>query len=874
MEKATLATPRTISDGGWGTVVLPFGRYFAGKIDLLTRERYKGMDPIDGVSPFTAVGLPDDAMAGYAEAKMPHSFRDRVRADVRKDLLRRLAQSGADYLVVDNSSALLRVQKVNDRAYTVVPGERSDLMERLSDEAQAPGSDGPLRPGTVGLTDELKEAYDAFVDACLETFDPSRIILVRSHVARYWLDDGLRLTRTEADRREARLLARLDRYFVKRTGARIAYAAMEWFPTGKKWQAADDRLRMRLEEECVQLISHTAPPAPTDFKEFLGPRDVAARVAALLESGSAEDAQSIRNYFTNNSPLYDDLLALAYLQQESDAYADLVEECVRMAVSDGRSLPLTRTRQRFERSAAALREWPGTPFDVSEDAFVPQITVEAGRGVAYRFTAEGKISRVLTSGEDDLDVEAILSERAPLTPLNIEAYLRSWPIHLERGRRGVTAAPHVEVSGPEDLADSCYWLDWAQVLDDEAVVVTSPGFAAADEAESRWDLSFIFAPETRICAVGGGLMDQITHVALFNEVCEATGTTLYLDDFRYAWWRSHNGFEAARLAPDLESRRITRLISRPLLERFRSEVTAGIRTRRLPWLYNQSESWVRLGLDEAVVVSRNYPNSKLLLEHDPAFPVVIYSYGDQLQALVQEPPRPVTLFHTQHRVAIHPDSAPAIHKVFSYAELAHEGFPSRVAEAAKQLTSQRYVAVHVRRGDYMNDHFAFHGWSFEQSHYIEAIDNLIKEEGTDGINLAIFSDDLEFVAEHASDYGLDRVTGDVTFVEGNQHYDSIFDSYLMSLCPVIIGSVGFFSATTALLADPACTFIRAQKKDDADREKAELASGPGAKPEPAVETAADASPDAAAQPARKRRARDLIRLARDRAAGLGSSGKA
>jgi hypothetical protein len=47
-------------------------------------------------------------------------------------------------------------------------------------------------------------------------------------------------------------------------------------------------------------------------------------------------------------------------------------------------------------------------------------------------------------------------------------------------------------------------------------------------------------------------------------------------------------------------------------------------------------------------------------------------------------------------------------------------------------------------------------------------------------------------------------TGDVVFVQGNRH----FDSYLMSLCPIIVGSVGFLSVTTSLLAEPPRTFIR------------------------------------------------------------------
>ena len=76
--------------------------------------------------------------------------------------------------------------------------------------------------------------------------------------------------------------------------------------------------------------------------------------------------------------------------------------------------------------------------------------------------------------------------------------------------------------------------------------------------------------------------------------------------------------------------------------------------------------------------------------------------------------------------------------------------------------------------------------------------------------MAILSDDLDFVEAHLSDYGLDRVTGQVRFIRGNNHYKSIFDSYLMSLCPIIVGSVGAFAATTSLIADPPCIFIRAR----------------------------------------------------------------
>ena len=61
----------------------------------------------------------------------------------------------------------------------------------------------------------------------------------------------------------------------------------------------------------------------------------------------------------------------------------------------------------------------------------------------------------------------------PVTPLNLLDVLGSWPVYLERGRRRITAAPQVVVSDVDELVDTCYWIDWAKVLDNERVVITT-----------------------------------------------------------------------------------------------------------------------------------------------------------------------------------------------------------------------------------------------------------------------------------------------------------------------------------------------------------------------------------------------------------------
>ena len=306
------------------------------------------------------------------------------------------------------------------------------------------------------------------------------------------------------------------------------------------------------------------------------------------------------------------------------------------------------------------------------------------------------------------------------------------------------------VSDSDELVDSCAWIDWAEVLDNERVAISTPDREAvpARATKAKTDLSFIFDPNIRIGTVGGGLMDQITHIALFDDLCRPHGFDYYLDDLAFTWRRSHNGFEASRLAPQLEAKRITRLVSKALIESFRDEVTKT----RLPWVFNQSQAWYGLGLPEAMVVTRDYSaNFRRLMEMGPEFPVRVYNEPDELAGLIAEPPSPICFYTTPDRMAILPASIATMGRVFSYHHLENRGLDPDVARTAKLLQSAPHIAFHVRRGDYVIPHFDIDGWYAQQNHYIDAISYLIETElKTSDFNVAIFSDDLDFVEAHLS----------------------------------------------------------------------------------------------------------------------------
>lgn len=805
------ATARAVQPGSWGTVVALCGRYFAGRIDLLTRERTKTLVPITD-SPFVlATG------AGHARPTAPATAED------DHDLGAQLSASGADHLVVDNTAALQRLCVKDGRLHAFARGDReSQVVDQLWGGDQAAADAAALNPLRAGLTAELWAAYDAFVDACLDNFDPSRIVLVRSHVARFYVTEDGELEPTNGNDRVACFLDELDRYFIRRTGCLVSDAALGQVPSKAVWHAVDSALRVRIEDDVVRLVGAASGdagagpvrPAGALMTAVVPPaqrRTAAGHVIRSVKQGRPVDARWLQVYFSDESATHDDLLALAYLKRQRPGRHDrLVQTCVRRAVRDPRSYPVSATRHRVDRSVQALRAHPWNLVGLPRVKSWRREVVVGSEGLVLRFSRGGSVSRIATPPVAESDAAAVVDGRLPLTPHGLAAVLRSWPVYLERGRRGVRSALRVSVAGRRALLDTCSWVDWAWVLTNETVVVTGPGAPGPgpdQEPMARTDLSFVFDPRTRIGTVGGGLMDQVTHIALFDELCRPHGLELYLDDFRYTWWRSHNGFEASRLAPDLEARRMSRLVSPALLERFRTEV---LKTR-LPWVFSQSHAWCELGLREAFVVTRDYSNARKLVERDPDFPFLVYDDDEDLGRHMEHPPRPVTFFTTQHRIAIAPTSAGPLARVFSYQHLAEAGLPDEVGATAAVLRARPHVAFHVRRGDYLAAHFDTSGWHAAHDHYVAAIRFLVDSElGTSEFDIAVFSDDLDFVERNAASYGLDLVGGQVRFVGGNDHFDSIYDSYLMSLCPVIVGSVGFFAATTSLLADPPSVFVRAQ----------------------------------------------------------------
>ena len=125
-------------------------------------------------------------------------------------------------------------------------------------------------------------------------------------------------------------------------------------------------------------------------------------------------------------------------------------------------------------------------------------------------------------------------------------------------------------------------------------------------------------------------------------------------------------------------------------------------------------------------------------------------------------------------------------------ELTFPELPTASAKVyADQIMTSPSVAVHVRRGDYVDL-----GWQLSQDYYAKAMYDMSQK--VNGFTLFVFSDDLQWCQEHAKDLGFDYASK-VVYVEGNTGQNSYVDMQLMSMCEGMVLSNSAFCYLAALM---------------------------------------------------------------------------
>ena len=139
-------------------------------------------------------------------------------------------------------------------------------------------------------------------------------------------------------------------------------------------------------------------------------------------------------------------------------------------------------------------------------------------------------------------------------------------------------------------------------------------------------------------------------------------------------------------------------------------------------------------------------------------------------------------------------------------ELSFPTIPTTSArEYAERIKTEPSVAIHVRRGDYVNI-----GWNIQPEYYYNALNQLLKEYRC--FTVFVFSDDLNWCEKHATELGL-TLASKVVYVSGNTGENSYLDLQLMSMCQGMIMSNSAFCYLAALMNQRLAFYLNSTSRD-------------------------------------------------------------
>ncbi|MFK4729844.1 hypothetical protein ROT00_09175 [Agromyces mediolanus] len=776
-----------------GTTVQVLGDHYVADLGLRLERDFSVVSRVSGVSPFT-LGAPRDVGLEAADDDAP--LTPRAGLDLNKDLLTTLRSAHADVLVVDLTGALRPVAAIGVGWYTAAPEETSWLADLVAAETAASRA---IEPHLVAPSKELLGQFDAFARVVHDVYGPERVVLVTAHVAEFcW--DGARLVprgRIQEARAAAALLAGLERRFEQITGCRSIVISRSFLPCGDPGPT-DLRLGPdfadALERAVVAVCRSAAPTPSTDLARVpsAGTSRFTEWAHRTLTRGLPYTGQLVDRRLAALSAISDgDAIALAAL------VAALPEDAAWPAVVDRLcrhpdSAPARRARTMFERNVDALSGYRYCFVEGLEDLSPePRGVVFLPGGIVLRFDPAGAQAVELRHPRTSPWDHRRTIERGYVFSVDeIEDVLGSWPLYLERARRGDDAPFVLDHPDLAAFADSLLTVDYPDVLADERLCVTVAGRLPTDlDWRPRVDAGFLFEPDTRVCCLRSGFGDQLYYYVQARQAAERHGLRLFLDDLLY-----DNDELIARtphIRPDvLPFTASSGVFSELFSRRLRTARVRGLQERR----DNRSE-YQRMGLHEMVLAvdrvhlracydRRQYPSALTVQVIDLAgYDRLVASPPGVLFLDVLAKPTLLGYRLLEHKA----DWESAI-------ELAPLGSET-AREIEAQMLASDAIVVHIRRGDRVAL-----GMADGDAYYRDFVHRTAQLDHLEDKHWFVFSDDLDYCRTHRVELGLDVAGERITFVEGNHHYASIDDFHLMALGRAIVCGRSGFSAAAAMVS--------------------------------------------------------------------------
>jgi len=762
-----------------GTTIQVFGEKFAGLMDMDVEWWYKihqdfANKPfkIKEVSPFTVSGVSNEDFSLSVNFEVASTS---VKVDVQKNFGDICKESHCDYIVVDNSSALMELIEVNGCLYTAKLFEEHKTKINVISE---------------GLSERLLSRYNLFINDILETYESKRIILIRSHIPRFVFDGG-KIVKSNNSGAEAEFLYQLDDYFIRKTACIVLSTAMMYLDT--------DTISLKEALEHDVLVAISASPASVSMK----PSKSQLISNYIAEGGSNLDF--ISTYFRNESYTFDDVAGLLWLYSQSDEKELFLPIAESILLNENNIVHSTCTNL-FNRNLKALQSYDYCKVDIDE-RIKSKVVIRLN---SFNF-CEVSIGgfTFFTTSSSRWDHHEFINNNYACTLNDINNALESWETYFERGRQMCISPFVLQFNDIDEFTNSLYFMDYEQVLDNENYIITlKKQKITVPSYKPRTDLAFLFSENTRLCKISGGLSDQMNYMTFYETLHHEYNIDVYYYDLHYDVSFGFAGVDSTLLTSrEIKSKRLSALVSKKLRRRFK-DVSSLMKRGVL--INNECKTFHALGLVEVyVIVSRGRGIVDISEVHVPT--LLCYDIESFKNCILNK-----MLMHTAICLSSKPIIKFPLHlkslyeKCYQFPDI-YEG--DGLNSHAFQICQQTYaIAIHIRRGDQLLKKNSGMKSDVAYKKALELVYTQNPFAEYPNKHLFVFSDDMGWVKNNREELGLHLAKNEITFVDWNHHFNSFRDMHLMSLCKVVIKSIGGFALTAGIMSRTVDYIIDANDK--------------------------------------------------------------
>lgn len=309
----------------------------------------------------------------------------------------------------------------------------------------------------------------------------------------------------------------------------------------------------------------------------------------------------------------------------------------------------------------------------------------------------------------------------------------------------------------------------------------------------------------KIVYCNGGLGNQLYQFIFARYLEVKLGEEIILDDSFFYLYNEHNGFEIPTVFPNSK----VKLLSQCFEKNIWNDMVDDMKNNNKRVLDVLLEKGIHMTVASE---SKLVQNSKILSDENAGIEF-IGLHHDEILDNNGKYPKLENIYYAGYWINF--KFTQEIQQLMDK-ELEFPSIKSKKnIKYLQKITECLAVAVHVRRGDFLNDNIK---WGLPAEYYKKVIGETKQELYEMNPNLVpkffVFSDDISWCKKNKMELGFTG-TDQVIFIEGNTGNGMNYvDLQLMSYCRGIIASRSTFCLTAKMLAKGNCFYIDAPDRTE------------------------------------------------------------